>query len=218
MPATILVVEDEPNIGALVCTYLRREGHEVLWVRRGEDALVELRRHPVKLVLLDIRLPGIDGFEVCRRIGGTVPVIMLTARDEEADRVAGLELGADRATSCSSRCGVSSLRARRRHGPRARPRGHPPSLRALLPVRALSKRAAGRLRPRSRDRAGADLRDGRNRRSLDAAGWRRRVQDPAAVYTGTLRSARCCPTFRLTRWSALSTVLQSHPIRRPTSS
>ena len=95
MPATILVVEDEPNIGALVCTYLRREGHEVLWVRRGEDALVELRRHPVKLVLLDIRLPGIDGFEVCRRIGGAVPVIMLTARDEEADRIAGLELGAD---------------------------------------------------------------------------------------------------------------------------
>ena len=95
MPATILVVEDEHNIGALVCTYLRREGYEVVWVRRGEDALVELRRHPVKLVLLDIRLPGIDGFEVCRQIGGTVPVIMLTARDEEADRVAGLELGAD---------------------------------------------------------------------------------------------------------------------------
>jgi DNA-binding response OmpR family regulator len=95
MPATILVVEDEPNIGTLVCTYLRREGHEVLWVRRGEDALAELHRHPVKLVLLDIRLPGIDGFEVCRQIGGAVPVIVLTARDEEADRVAGLELGAD---------------------------------------------------------------------------------------------------------------------------
>ena len=53
---------------------------------------------------------------------------------------------------------------------------------------------------------------------VDAAGRRRRVHDPAAVYTGALRSARCCPTFRLTRWSALSTVLQSHPIRRPTSS
>ena len=95
MPVTILVVEDEPNIGALVCTYLRREGHNPVWVRRGEDALAELRRHPVKLVLLDVRLPGIDGFEVCRQIGGAVPVIMLTARDEEADRVAGLELGAD---------------------------------------------------------------------------------------------------------------------------
>src|SRR5450755_51912 len=95
MRATIMVVEDEPNIGALVRTYLRRAGYEALWVRSGEEALVELRRHPIKLVVLDIGLPGIDGLEVCRRIGGEVPVIMLTARDEEPDRVAGLELGAD---------------------------------------------------------------------------------------------------------------------------
>jgi len=90
-----MVVEDEPNIGALVRTYLQRAGYEVLWVRSGEQALVELRRHPIKLVVLDIGLPGIDGFEVCRRIGGRVPVIMLTARDEEPDRIAGLEVGAD---------------------------------------------------------------------------------------------------------------------------
>ena len=90
-----MVVEDEPNIGALVRTYLARDGYEVLWVRSGEDALAELRRHAVTLVVLDIGLPGIDGFEVCRRIAGKVPVIMLTARDEVADRVAGLELGAD---------------------------------------------------------------------------------------------------------------------------
>jgi DNA-binding response OmpR family regulator len=95
MAATIMVVEDEPNIGALVRTYLERAGYTVLWVRTGEDALTELRRHPIKLVVLDIGLPGIDGFEVCRRIGGQVPVIMLTARDEEPDRVAGLEVGAD---------------------------------------------------------------------------------------------------------------------------
>jgi two-component system alkaline phosphatase synthesis response regulator PhoP len=95
MGATVMVVEDEPNIGALVRTYLEREGYHTLWVRSGEDALVELRRHPVKLVVLDIGLPGIDGFEVCRRIAGRVPVIMLTARDEEPDRVAGLEVGAD---------------------------------------------------------------------------------------------------------------------------
>jgi DNA-binding response OmpR family regulator len=92
---TIMVVEDEPNIGALVRTYLERAGYRALWVRSGEDALAELRRHPVKLVVLDIGLPGIDGFEVCRRIAGEVPVIMLTARDEEPDRVAGLEVGAD---------------------------------------------------------------------------------------------------------------------------
>jgi DNA-binding response OmpR family regulator len=95
MGATVMVVEDEPNIGALVRTYLEREGYHTLWVRSGEDALVELRRHPVKLVVLDIGLPGIDGFEVCRRIAGQVPVIMLTARDEVPDRVAGLEVGAD---------------------------------------------------------------------------------------------------------------------------
>jgi DNA-binding response OmpR family regulator len=95
MGAMVMVVEDEPNIGALVRTYLERAGYDALWVRSGEDALVELRRHPVKLVVLDIGLPGIDGFEVCRRIGGRVPVIMLTARDEEPDRVAGLEVGAD---------------------------------------------------------------------------------------------------------------------------
>ncbi len=90
-----MVVEDEPNIGALVRTYLERAGYGVLWVRSGEDALTELRRHPIKLVVLDIGLPGIDGFEVCRRIAGQVPVIMLTAHDEEPDRVAGLEIGAD---------------------------------------------------------------------------------------------------------------------------
>ena len=93
--ATVMVVEDEPNIGNLVRAYLVREGYTVIWVRCGEDALTELGRHPVRLVVLDIGLPGIDGFEVCRRIGGSVPVIMLTARDEEPDRVAGLEVGAD---------------------------------------------------------------------------------------------------------------------------
>jgi DNA-binding response OmpR family regulator len=95
MSATIMVVEDEPNIGSLVRTYLERDGFQVLWLRSGEDALAELPRHPIALVVLDVGLPGIDGFEVCRRISGRVPVILLTARDEEADRVAGLELGAD---------------------------------------------------------------------------------------------------------------------------
>ncbi len=90
-----MIVEDEPNIGSLVRTYLQRAGYGVVWVRSGEQALTELPRHPIRLVVLDIDLPGIDGFEVCRRIGGAVPVIMLTARDEEPDRVAGLEVGAD---------------------------------------------------------------------------------------------------------------------------
>jgi DNA-binding response OmpR family regulator len=94
---TVLLVEDEESIGALVRTYLGRDGYRVVWVRTGEEALVELARHPVRLVVLDIGLPGMDGFEVCRQIRSrsTVPILMLTARDEEPDRVAGLELGAD---------------------------------------------------------------------------------------------------------------------------
>ncbi len=95
MSELVLAVEDEPSIGALVRDYLTGYGYRVLWVTSGEEALSELARREVSLVVLDVALPGIDGFEVCRRIAGKVPVIMLTARDEEADRVAGLELGAD---------------------------------------------------------------------------------------------------------------------------
>ena len=97
MATTVLIVEDDHNIGNLVRTYLERDGHGVVWVRNGEEGLVELGRHPVSLVVLDVGLPGIDGFEVCRRVRARseVPVIMLTARDEEVDRVLGLELGAD---------------------------------------------------------------------------------------------------------------------------
>jgi DNA-binding response OmpR family regulator len=91
----VLLVEDEANIASIVSTYLRRDGHTVIWVRSGEEALVEIGRHAIALMVLDIGLPGIDGFEVCRRVAGRVPIIMLTARDEESDRVAGLESGAD---------------------------------------------------------------------------------------------------------------------------
>jgi two-component system OmpR family response regulator len=95
MAELVMVVEDDANIGALVRTYLERDGFQVLWVRSGEAALTELDRHPVRLVVLDLGLPGIDGLEVCRRIGGRMPVVMLSARDEVADRIVGLELGAD---------------------------------------------------------------------------------------------------------------------------
>jgi DNA-binding response OmpR family regulator len=94
----LLLVEDDESIGRLVKAYLeQQDGWRVLWVRSGEEAVGELRRHPVRLVVLDIGLPGIDGFEVCRqmRTHSKVPILMLTARDEEPDRVAGLELGAD---------------------------------------------------------------------------------------------------------------------------
>jgi DNA-binding response OmpR family regulator len=94
---TVLLVEDEQSIGRLVRGYLETAGHRVVWVRSGEEALAELERHRFGIVILDIGLPGMDGFDVCRRVRArsTVPIVMLTARDEEADRVAGLELGAD---------------------------------------------------------------------------------------------------------------------------
>ena len=93
----MLLIEDEQNIGHLVRTYLAHEGYRVVWVRSGEEGLAELGRHPVRIVILDLGLPGMDGLEVCRRIRAKsqLPVIMLTARDEEVDRVLGLELGAD---------------------------------------------------------------------------------------------------------------------------
>src|SRR2546430_5346969 len=94
---TVLLVEDEHSIGSMTRGYLERSGWRVVWVRTGEEALAELGRHQVRIVILDIRLPGIDGFDVARlvRTRSDVPILMLTARDEEPDRVAGLELGAD---------------------------------------------------------------------------------------------------------------------------
>jgi two-component system, OmpR family, response regulator len=97
MAGNVLLVEDEPSVGELVRGYLTRDGYRVIWVRSGDDALVELDRHQIRLVLLDIGLPGKDGFEVCRdiRSRSNVPILMLTARDEEPDRIVGLEVGAD---------------------------------------------------------------------------------------------------------------------------
>jgi len=94
---TVLLVEDEHSIGSMTRGYLERSGWRVVRVRSGEEALAELGRHQVRILILDIRLPGIDGFDVARlvRTRSDVPILMLTARDEEPDRVAGLELGAD---------------------------------------------------------------------------------------------------------------------------
>jgi DNA-binding response OmpR family regulator len=96
--SVLLLVEDDESIGRLVKSYLeQQDGWRVLWLKSGEEAVAELRRHPVRMVVLDIGLPGIDGFEVCRRMRAhsKVPILMLTARDEEPDRIAGFELGAD---------------------------------------------------------------------------------------------------------------------------
>ena len=93
----ILVVEDDPTVAEVVARYLHREGYDVAVAPDGPTALAAAEQHPPDLVILDLMLPGIDGLEVCRRLraSGSVPVLILTARDDEIDRVLGLELGAD---------------------------------------------------------------------------------------------------------------------------
>ena len=95
---TILIVEDEQNIVDILSFNLGREGYDTLEAYDGATGLqLALEQNP-DLILLDLMLPGMDGFEVCRQVrqaGASTPIIMLTAREEEADKVLGLELGAD---------------------------------------------------------------------------------------------------------------------------
>jgi DNA-binding response OmpR family regulator len=94
----ILVVEDERAVARGIEYGLASEGFTVLWAETGQQALDLARSQDPHLILLDIRLPDISGFDVCRQLraeGRRMPVLMLTARDEEVDKVLGLELGAD---------------------------------------------------------------------------------------------------------------------------
>lgn len=93
----ILVVDDELPIIQVLSYNLKQAGYGVIVARDGEEALIEAKRHKPDLVVLDLMLPKIDGLEVCRQLrrDRDIPIIMLTARDEEIDRVVGLELGAD---------------------------------------------------------------------------------------------------------------------------
>ena len=94
----LLVVEDEPSLALTLADRLLAEGYRVEVRGDGETALDAARETPFDLVILDVMLPGIDGFEVCRelrRTGGLIPVLMLTARSEVVDKVVGLKLGAD---------------------------------------------------------------------------------------------------------------------------
>jgi len=97
---SILIVEDDRNLAGLLKYNLEKAGYSCLHAATGEEALEQLRQHAVNMVLLDIMLPGIDGFEVCRRIRQDVqwsdlPIVMLTAKGEEIDKVFGFELGID---------------------------------------------------------------------------------------------------------------------------
>ncbi len=94
----VLLVEDDEGLAGLIADYLGRNGLEMHWVRRGDMAIEKTHEIAPDLLLLDVMLPGQDGFDICRELrarGSTLPIMILTARDEDFDRVVGLELGAD---------------------------------------------------------------------------------------------------------------------------
>jgi DNA-binding response OmpR family regulator len=97
MMMRVLVVDDDPPSVKMICFLLREEGYEVTSADNGSSALEWIEREPPDLVILDVMMPDLDGFEVCRRIRQTqdVPIIFLSAKGETVDKVAGLELGAD---------------------------------------------------------------------------------------------------------------------------
>jgi DNA-binding response OmpR family regulator len=94
---TVLVVEDESSIASFVALYLKNAGYTVRTAANGTEALSQVAAAQPALIVLDLMLPDIDGIEVCRRIRKTsdVPILMLTARDEDVDKIIGLEVGAD---------------------------------------------------------------------------------------------------------------------------
>ena len=97
MPKKILIVEDEANIRELLRLYLEREGYTVLEAENGVEGIKKWKSDKPDMLLLDVMMPVMDGWEVCREIRAEsdVPIIMLTAKGETADRVSGLEMGAD---------------------------------------------------------------------------------------------------------------------------
>lgn len=94
---TILVVDDEQNIRDLAKLYLEKDGYKVETAVDGAQALAMVKANPPTLMVLDLMLPEVDGWEVCRqiRIDSTLPILMLTARDDDIDKIVGLEMGAD---------------------------------------------------------------------------------------------------------------------------
>ena len=120
MTTTILIVEDEESLADPLAFLLRKEGFEVIIAGDGPTALVEFERNDIDIVLLDLMLPGMSGTDVCKqlRATSTVPVIMVTARDSEIDKVVGLELGADDYVTkpYSSRELIARIRAVLRRG------------------------------------------------------------------------------------------------------
>lgn len=93
----LLIIEDNTELGTILCDFLAKDGYSLFLARSGEEGIEYISKNTVKLVLLDIMLPGIDGFGVCQLIRkqGNVPIIIMSARVDKRDKISGLELGAD---------------------------------------------------------------------------------------------------------------------------
>jgi DNA-binding response OmpR family regulator len=129
--ARVLLAEDDEGLGELIVEYLARNGLHVDWIRRGDGAVDMARELGPDLVLLDVMLPGTDGFVICRELrarGSTVPIVMLTARGDDFDRVIGLELGADEfiAKPVQPRVLLAHIRAVLRRAGMRQPEAAPP--------------------------------------------------------------------------------------------
>ena len=167
----ILVVDDEQSVGTLLSYPLRKDGYEVVRAADGREALARFTEQPFDLVVLDVMLPQLDGLEVCRRLRArsSVPIIMLTAKSEEIDKVLGLELGAD--DYITKPFSMREFRSPREGG--AAPRGDDPAAR-----RGRRRRSSvDELRDRLRQALGARARRGRQ----DDL---RRVRDPLGARPG----------------------------------
>ena len=140
MPTRVLVVEDDPDIAELVARYLEKAGYTTARVSSGRDALDAVRAKAPDLIVLDVMLPHVDGLEVCRLLRAndhtaSIPIIMLTARADESERIVGLEMGADDylAKPFSPNELVARVRALLRRAQRVdAPSGRPLSLGAII--------------------------------------------------------------------------------------
>jgi DNA-binding response OmpR family regulator len=140
MSTRVLVVEDDPDIAELVARYLEKAGYTATRVSSGRDALDAVRAKAPDLIVLDVMLPHVDGLEVCRLLRAndhtaSIPIIMLTARAEESERIVGLEMGADDylAKPFSPNELVARVRALLRRAQRVgAPSGRPLSLGAIM--------------------------------------------------------------------------------------
>ncbi|MCC8379835.1 MULTISPECIES: two-component system response regulator BaeR [Xenorhabdus] len=94
---TVLIVEDEPKLGQLLVDYLQTANYQTQWLVRGDEVVAHVQQHQPDIILLDLMLPGLDGLSVCREIRkfSDIPIVMMTAKTEEIDRLLGLEIGAD---------------------------------------------------------------------------------------------------------------------------